>query len=174
MCADPSLDHLIRPLQERRRDRPAEGLGGLEVDGQFEFRRLLERKISRLGAPQNLVYIDRTAPRHRGDIHPIGHEATLLNKEVDFIDCGDPLLGREIDDFSPMYESKRRRHHQYALIATLHHPAESGSKFPRSVHDEGMKLYAKNPSGSSGLLIVPSAQLGYCRESDVLLQERDP
>jgi len=27
-----SLDHLIRPLQERRRDRQAEGLGGLEVD----------------------------------------------------------------------------------------------------------------------------------------------
>ena len=26
------LDHLIRPLQERRRDRQAEGLGGLEVD----------------------------------------------------------------------------------------------------------------------------------------------
>ncbi len=26
------FDHLIRPLQERRRDRQAEGLGGLEVD----------------------------------------------------------------------------------------------------------------------------------------------
>src|SRR5258707_5156372 len=28
----PSLDHLIRPLQERRRDREAEGLRGLEVE----------------------------------------------------------------------------------------------------------------------------------------------
>src|SRR6266436_4099732 len=27
-----SLDHLICPLQERRRDREAEGLGGLEVE----------------------------------------------------------------------------------------------------------------------------------------------
>ena len=26
------LNHLIRPLQKRRRDRQAEGLGGLEVD----------------------------------------------------------------------------------------------------------------------------------------------
>jgi hypothetical protein len=32
MPAYPLLDHLIRPLQERRRDRQAEGLGGLEVD----------------------------------------------------------------------------------------------------------------------------------------------
>jgi hypothetical protein len=31
MPADPSLDHLIRPRQERRRDRQAEGLGGLQV-----------------------------------------------------------------------------------------------------------------------------------------------
>jgi hypothetical protein len=29
------FDHLIRPLQERRRDRQAEGLGGLEIDDQL-------------------------------------------------------------------------------------------------------------------------------------------
>ena len=34
-----SLDHLIRPLQERRRDRQAEGLNGLEVDDQRLDRR---------------------------------------------------------------------------------------------------------------------------------------
>jgi hypothetical protein len=34
------LDHLIRPLQERRRDRQAEGLGGLEIDDQLELRGL--------------------------------------------------------------------------------------------------------------------------------------
>ena len=42
----PSLDHLIRPLQERRRDREAEGLGGLEVDHELELRRLLHRQIT--------------------------------------------------------------------------------------------------------------------------------
>src|SRR6266404_5181887 len=31
------LDHLIRPLQERRGDRQAEGFGGLEVDNQLEL-----------------------------------------------------------------------------------------------------------------------------------------
>ena len=41
--AERSLDDLIRPLEERRRDRQAEGLGGLEVDDQLELRRLLDR-----------------------------------------------------------------------------------------------------------------------------------
>ncbi len=31
------LDHLIRPLQERRRDRQAEGLGGLQVDDELDW-----------------------------------------------------------------------------------------------------------------------------------------
>jgi len=44
------LDHLIRPLQERRRERQTEGLGGLEIDDQLELRRLLEGEIGGLGA----------------------------------------------------------------------------------------------------------------------------
>jgi hypothetical protein len=32
-----SLDHLIRPRQQRGWDGEAEGLGGLEVDDQFNF-----------------------------------------------------------------------------------------------------------------------------------------
>jgi len=38
-----SLDHLIRPLEQRRRDREPERLGGLEVDYQLEFGGLLDR-----------------------------------------------------------------------------------------------------------------------------------
>src|SRR5438876_3241671 len=51
---DPSLDHLIRPLQERRRDRQAEGLGGLEVDDELELRGLLDGEVARLGAFEDL------------------------------------------------------------------------------------------------------------------------
>jgi len=43
------LDHLIRSLQERRRDREAESLGGLEIDDAFEPCRLLDGQIRRLG-----------------------------------------------------------------------------------------------------------------------------
>src|SRR5713101_555337 len=38
-CDARLLDHLVGPLQERRRDRQAEGLRGLEVDDQLELRR---------------------------------------------------------------------------------------------------------------------------------------
>src|SRR6266478_7074898 len=42
-----SLDHLIRPLEERRRDRQAEGLGGLQVDGEVVSRRSLDGQAAR-------------------------------------------------------------------------------------------------------------------------------
>jgi len=44
-AAGPLFDHLIRPLQERRRDREGEGPGGLEVDHQPELRGLLDREV---------------------------------------------------------------------------------------------------------------------------------
>src|SRR5262249_30764500 len=37
-----SLDHLIRPRQQRGRDRQPHRLGGLEVDDQLELRGLLD------------------------------------------------------------------------------------------------------------------------------------
>ena len=49
------LDHLIRPLQERRRDRQAERLRGLEVDAELERRHLSDGCLAGLRPPQNLV-----------------------------------------------------------------------------------------------------------------------
>ncbi len=46
MYAARSFNHLIRPLQERRRDRQAEGLGHLEVDDQLERLSLLDWQIT--------------------------------------------------------------------------------------------------------------------------------
>src|SRR5262252_10945840 len=55
------LDQLIRPLQHRRRERQAEGLGGLEVDDELELRGLLDRQVGGLGPLEDLVHIDRGA-----------------------------------------------------------------------------------------------------------------
>ena len=46
-----SLDHLIRPQQQRRRDGEAERLGGLEVDDEFERRGLLDWEDHRASHP---------------------------------------------------------------------------------------------------------------------------
>src|SRR4051812_32379321 len=45
-----SLNHLIRSQQHRRRNGEAEGLRGMEIDNELEFRRLLDWHVTRLGA----------------------------------------------------------------------------------------------------------------------------
>jgi hypothetical protein len=49
------LNHLIRPQQQRGRDREAEPFGGLEVDHQLELRGLLDRKIGGLSTLDDLI-----------------------------------------------------------------------------------------------------------------------
>src|SRR5439155_9780873 len=51
------LNHRIRPPQQRRWNRQAERLGGLEVDHQVELGGLFDRQVPRLGAFQDLVDI---------------------------------------------------------------------------------------------------------------------
>ena len=55
------LDDLIRPGQHRRRDREAEGFGGVEVHDQFERRGLLDRKIIRLRALEDTIKREKAA-----------------------------------------------------------------------------------------------------------------
>jgi hypothetical protein len=62
MRSDPLFNHLIRPLQERRRDRQTEGLGGLEVDHEFELRRLLDGQVGGPGALEDLVDVAPGTP----------------------------------------------------------------------------------------------------------------
>src|SRR5262249_56018968 len=59
-----SLDHLIRPRQQRRRDRQAERLGGLEVDDQLELGRLLDWEIGRVRTLANPWRIVSPPPFH--------------------------------------------------------------------------------------------------------------
>src|SRR4030095_6079664 len=53
------LDHLIRPPQQRRRDRQTEGLGGREVDDQLESRWLPDWQVTRPGSSQNPIDVPR-------------------------------------------------------------------------------------------------------------------
>ena len=55
-------DHLGRLEEKHRGDGKAEGLGGLEVDDQLEFYRLLHREISRLGAFEDFVHVGGRTP----------------------------------------------------------------------------------------------------------------
>ncbi len=47
-----SLDHFIGPIQNGRRNRDPERLGGLKIDDQFKLGWPFHREIARLGQPE--------------------------------------------------------------------------------------------------------------------------
>src|SRR5438034_3253745 len=83
-----SLDHVIGTQQDRLRDGEAERLRGLEVDDEAEPRRLLERQIGGLLAPQDAQ--DEICAALGGFVlvGAIGHEAAIAGEGTRFIDSG--------------------------------------------------------------------------------------
>src|SRR5262245_66066176 len=73
------FDHLVGAREQGRRDFKAEGSGRLEIDGQFEFGRLLDRKVSRTGALEYPVDVGGSATKQVEAVRRIGHEPTGLH-----------------------------------------------------------------------------------------------
>ena len=44
------INHLVREIEHRRRYRQADCAGGLQIDDELEFVRLLDRNVGGLGA----------------------------------------------------------------------------------------------------------------------------
>src|SRR6266581_7287641 len=92
-----SLNNLVRPLQQRLGDREPERLRGLQIDYQFEPRRLLNRKIRRLGALQDPVDEGGGARLKTGRKCVIGHQATGIDHGSVRVPPRQFVLGREVD-----------------------------------------------------------------------------
>ena len=67
-----SLNYLIRSLQERRRNRQAEGLGRLQVDHEVELRGLLDGEVSGLGPLEDPIDVGGRSLRHLRKIRAVG------------------------------------------------------------------------------------------------------
>src|SRR5436190_6415468 len=74
-----SFNHLVGAGEQRGRNFEAKCLRRLQVDGQFEFRGLLDRKIARVCARKDSGDVTRSAAIKVGGIGAIGHQAALLD-----------------------------------------------------------------------------------------------
>src|SRR5262249_61024759 len=70
---------LIRPQQQRLRDREAERLRGLEINHQLKLRRLLHWQVTGLRALQDAVDVIRAAPERVSGARGIRHESARLD-----------------------------------------------------------------------------------------------
>src|SRR6266498_309202 len=103
MRNDPSLNHVVRALQQRLRHGDAERLCGLQVDHQLELGWLLYRDIGGLRALENLVDLRCQARPLLTRRWTVGQESPLLRKAFPRTNCwyatvyragGDALLVR--------------------------------------------------------------------------------
>src|SRR5438128_2574601 len=101
-----SLDDLIRPQQQRLRNREAEGFGGLQINDELEFRWLLDRDFVRLRPAQNLVdKVSGAAPQVRKG-GPIGRQASLFGVLPVVTNGRKSRPHRQIVDQSPIGEEQ--------------------------------------------------------------------
>src|SRR3981189_838687 len=91
MRADTLPDHLVCPLQQRRRNRQAEGLGRLEVDHQLELGRLQYRQLSRLGALQDASSVDSGLTIRIGNAGAVAHQAAERGELTPLINRRNPM-----------------------------------------------------------------------------------
>src|SRR6267142_5901456 len=101
------IDHLIRPPQQRGWDREADGFGGLEVDDQLEFRRLLDRQVAGPGALEDLVDEDGAASCAILLRRKVSHQATELQPDGRDERCRQARLDGKVDDPLPLVDPIR-------------------------------------------------------------------
>src|SRR5262245_63327707 len=86
-----SLDHLVDAANHRQRDGEAERLGGLHVDDELHFGRLLDRQLGGLLAFENSARIDAERAVRIQNGASVSHQAASGYKLAKLVDRGHPV-----------------------------------------------------------------------------------
>jgi hypothetical protein len=128
------LGHLIRPLQERRRDDEPDVLRGLDVDYQLELGGLLDGKVTGLGAFEDLIHLGGGTPYLVVKVHRIRHETAHLDELPMAPHRRYPMLGREIHEGSFVLKSQNTRSPEKRVGTPPGHRDKGAVELPRLWH----------------------------------------
>jgi hypothetical protein len=81
-----SFDDLVGACKNRLRDCQAERVGGVQIDDQLEFGRLLDRQIGGFGAVEDLSGVDADLAIDSGEAGSIADQAAGRGELALFID----------------------------------------------------------------------------------------
>src|SRR5215472_1848846 len=147
-CDGRSLNHFIRPPQQRRRNGKAERLGGLEVDDEIELVRLLNWEVARFGALQDPIYEVRSTATHVIAIFPVGHEAASA--------CEPPRNCAKGMNHAATTKASHQMNILSALIRSPKWSRGAPAEFARNLDEicnscQERRRHSKNMAGASGV-----------------------
>src|SRR5215467_12648239 len=118
--ADTLLDDFVRPREHRRRDREAEGLGGLQVDDELELGRLFDREVTGLGTFEDPVDLSGEAGNVLQGRGSVGEQPTRLGELPVITDRRQaaPRRGNS-NTFQVRAKPREVRHHHRAVACAL-------------------------------------------------------
>src|SRR5262249_9081952 len=147
-----SLNNLIRPPQQGRRDRQAEGSGGLEVDDELELRRLLHRQVGGLRALEDPVDVAGCAPQHVRVVRSVNHAPAFLGEVAIREDPWEVMRRGIVDDPRSIEKKKAIRYEGKPLDASQLERRKGTIQVIRSFHLYAMECHSQGLCGALRVL----------------------
>src|SRR6516165_2963170 len=118
------FDHFVGRGEQRRRNSHAKGLCTFEIEREYKFSWLLDRKISRIRALQNSINVIGGALTRREYVRAIGDESARSDIFAIFVDGRQTDVEGKIDYFFDVCVESGRLLHDKRIGASFFHRFE--------------------------------------------------